>query len=328
MLIRKKLYTTEQSFHDFLISHNHPLRGEMNYDTNNFHPLKCPNGSNTDARYKLYPDGNGYLKCWKCNIEVMFFANHAQRIEPNKFIPHDCMLEIQTYYTKVAELASKVFAIADNTKASQHGYLQKKHVRNYGLRVLTHENKITHEAKCYPGTLLVPCYDINNNLVNLERIYFDKKEMKFQKRPLSGARRNGAFHLIGEILNSQSLIYLAEGYATAATIYEATGCATITAFNCGNLKYVAEVIHKKYPQIKIIITGDRDADQSGEIHAKKTIGLTGGAYVLPNFSMIPDELRPDIKRSDFNDLFVLLMAMGLNRTAALSKVQQQIQTIY
>ena len=172
MIINKRLSNIKQSFRDFLTLHNHPLHGEINYDANNFHALKCPNGSKADARYKIYPDGNGYLKCWKCNVEVVFFANHAQRIQPNKFVPHDCMPEIQTNYTKAAELANKVFAIADNIKASQHGYLQKKHGSHFDLRVLTRENKDTREAKCYPGTLLIPCYDINNNLVNLERIYF------------------------------------------------------------------------------------------------------------------------------------------------------------
>ena len=193
------------------------------------------------------------------------------------------------------------------------------------MRVLGYENEATKKGKCYRGTLLVPCYDINNNLVNLERIYFHWKEKAFQKRPLSGAQRTGAFYVIGKITKSNDVIYFAEGYSTAAIIYEATNYPTVVTFNCRNLVHVAQAIYGRYSQLKIIIACDRDSDQSGEIHAKKATELVNGEYVLPDFSAIPNKLRPDIKRSDFNDLFVLLMMNGLNRTAALSKVQQQIQ---
>ena len=64
-----------------------------------------------------------------------------------------------------------------------------------------------------------------------------------------------------------------------------------------------------------------------KITLKKRLRIVGGSYVLPDFSMIPIELKPEIKRSDFNDLFVLLMAKGLDRNAALDIVRQQLTII-
>ena len=40
---------------------------------------------------------------------------------------------------------------------------------------------------------------------------------------------------------------IAEGYATAASLHEATGLPVIVAFDAGNLLPVAQAIHKRYP---------------------------------------------------------------------------------
>jgi len=321
----------EKKFQDFLIEHDHPLYNQVDHDDSKFHHLKCPNGCATDARYKLYSSGFGYLKCWKCDVYAKFNPYQpgqkqtTQFSKPHKIGQQKPPEDIRKRYSECATAAEHIFSIANNQLANNHNYLRLKQVQNYGLRVLTLETDTTKTAKCYPGTLLVPCRTIDGKLVNLERIYFSRKENKFQKRPLEGAQRNNTFYLIGHISETTPLIYIAEGYGTAATIFEAFNCPTITAFCSSNLPYVAQTIRARHPKIKIIILGDIDDDSKGEIYAKKSAALAHGTYALPNFSEIPTQLKLTVKRSDFNDLFVLLMANGLNRTAALATVRQQIQ---
>ncbi|HIJ50357.1 MAG TPA: hypothetical protein HPP54_04755, partial [Nitrospinae bacterium] len=50
---------------------------------------------------------------------------------------------------------------------------------------------------------------------------------------------SGGYHLIGDI---GPLVLICEGYATGASLYEATGIPTVVAFNSGNLpKVVSEL---------------------------------------------------------------------------------------
>jgi len=50
-----------------------------------------------------------------------------------------------------------------------------------------------------------------------------------------------------------------EGYATGATIHEATGLAVIVAFDAGNLLPVARFFREKKPDWLIVIAADNDA---------------------------------------------------------------------
>lgn len=327
----------DKKFYDFLELHGHPLDGELNYDSSFFHRYKCPHGNNTAAAYKYFPGNTpgGYFRCWRCNIEYSFsskkqnevsqaeWRTHTERISECK---HHNEIAMQRKHKQTAALAKKVFSSTSKINVTEHNYLRLKQIQNYDLRIVTTDNAFTKKAKCNLGALLIPAFDSNNELVNLERIYLDINTGKFVKRPLAGGLRIGTFFIIGKITDTQNIIYIGEGYSTMATVYEATQCPSITAFNCSNLPYVVKAIHKSYPQKKIIIVTDIDSNQAGEKYAKKAIALiNAGRYLLPNFSMIPNNLMPDIKRSDFNDFFVLLLAKGLNRTAALDTVRQQIE---
>jgi putative DNA primase/helicase len=57
----------------------------------------------------------------------------------------------------------------------------------------------------------------------------------------TGATVAGHFHLIG---TPAGRLYLCEGYATGATIHEATGAAVAVAFHAGNLKAVAKILRE------------------------------------------------------------------------------------
>ena len=49
-----------------------------------------------------------------------------------------------------------------------------------------------------------------------------------------------------------------EGYATGASIHEATGHAVAVAINAGNLRAAATALHKNICALAIVITADAD----------------------------------------------------------------------
>ena len=87
------------------------------------------------------------------------------------------------------------------------------------------------------------------------------------------------------------------------------------------------IIAKAYPNNRLIYCCDVPSDGekiTSEDNAYKAVALVGGNICLPDFSSIPDTLRPEIKRSDYNDLFVLLMEQGNSRAEALSTLNEQL----
>ncbi|HBD9375917.1 TPA: hypothetical protein KLD42_002832 [Legionella pneumophila] len=346
MTLPTDMHKIEQQFYDFLSSHGHPLDGQIIHDSKNFQYLKCPHGNKTDARYKFFSDGipAGYLKCWHCGIDVIFCSKQKHEVSKEAWIEHqeyirklqqDEEVETKKRQKGVAEIAQSLFSQASEPDAINHGYLQLKRVKNYGLRVILSENSLTKEAKCYKNTLLVPCFDINENLVNLERIYFDKTLNKYVKRPLKNGLRNGTYYLVGLITQNQDTILITEGIATAFTAYEATNIPTVAAFTCGNIPAVIKGIRKKYPDKKLLIIADDDkwhTDEklrdSGLKSAKKACIETEGVnYILPDFSILNlnDEELQKLQLTDINDLFVALLSGDKGESEALSLICEQIE---
>jgi putative DNA primase/helicase len=81
------------------------------------------------------------------------------------------------------------------------------------------------------GALVVPARDAAGVLHTLQFIGADGG-----KRFLSGGRIAGCYYAMGRVGNE---VLVCEGFATAATVFMATGQATAAAFNCGNLQAVA-----------------------------------------------------------------------------------------
>jgi putative DNA primase/helicase len=344
-MISNTISTAELQFRDFLASHGHPLIGEINYDSSKIHYLKCPHGSSTDARYIFYSDGipSWFLQCWPCDIKVSFCSKQKHEISSEEWHIHlkrmeehkkQNEIEIANKHASTAIIAKEIFSKANLDQAASHPYLRLKQVKNYGLRVVTNEHSTFEEYGLYKGTLLVPCHNENEEIINIERIYFDNKENKFQKRPLTGGQRVGAYFFIGKVHNPRGIIYIAEGYATGATICESTLSPTVIAFNCGNLMPVTKIIRKKYPEAQLVIVADDDKwkeklelRHSGLKAAKQSISnIKNASYLLPDFSILnfsEQELSKD-KPTDINDLLVLLLKNGMKRPESLEIIRKQL----
>jgi len=158
-------------------------------------------------------------------------------------------------------------------------YLSKKKVAAFGIRFSR-------------GSIAVPVANAKGDLLGLQFINRDGS-----KKFLTGTAKSGAFHLIGE-LKAGGVAVIAEGYATAASIFMATGLASIVAFDAGNLPKVANAIKKVHPHVRFVFAAD--ADQAGLKYARQAASKVTGVVCKPKFSVT----QGDFKLSDFNDLHV------------------------
>ncbi|MBB4842492.1 putative DNA primase/helicase [Paucibacter oligotrophus] len=195
--------------------------------------------------------------------------------------------------------------------AQQEGvspYLARKCVQGYGVRFLP------------DGTLLVPMRNAAGELHNVQRIAPAKPTPEQEargwreKRFLSGGRKVGMLHWLGEP-GGAAVLCLVEGYATGASIHEATGLPVAVCFDAGNLAAVAKELCPLFPGAAFLVCGDDDtatAERTG-----KNPGRVAAAQVLRALKAagaVAGDVFPAQGCNDFNDLH---QAAGLEAVAAL-----------
>ena len=184
---------------------------------------------------------------------------------------------------------------AAGASGDSHPYLARKGVRAHGLRADA-DNR-----------LLVPVRDANGKLHSLEYIHTDGS-----KKFLTGGRIRGCYYSIGA---PTDVLCIAEGFATAASIHEATGYAVAVAFFAGNLKAVSEALRKKFPALRLIVCADDDCGKehnAGVTKGREAAQAIGALLAVPDFG----KDRPD-GATDFNDL-----AQHCGRAAVQRCIQQ------
>ncbi|MBF0588672.1 MAG: toprim domain-containing protein [Magnetococcales bacterium] len=147
--------------------------------------------------------------------------------------------------------------------------------------------------------LIIPVHDAEGVLQSLQTINWNGG-----KRFLKGSKKSGGMFVLGKIEGS---IMVVEGFATGATVHEATGQATVVAFDAENLSPVIQALRAKYPDIPITICADNDQWTKGNPGVTKAeeiaVKVTGCRVVAPQFEDTANE------PTDFNDLAQL---EGLN----------------
>lgn len=211
--------------------------------------------------------GNPYTEGERAANRLQIQTMQAQR-EAEQVQRHDA----------AAVEATKRFSSA--TTCTKHTYLTTKGVQGYGVRVDT------------AGALIIPMRDTAGKLHSSQTIGQDG-----DKRFLSGGRIKGCYHAIGKPAGK---LIVCEGYATGASMHEATGHAVAVAFNAGNLETVALALRAKYPALQIVIAADDDHQTDGNpgmTKARAAALAVGGLLAVPDFGAN----RP-AKATDFNDL--------------------------
>lgn len=180
---------------------------------------------------------------------------------------------------QVAERALRLWNSARPANPN-HPYLSAKRVKPHGL--------------CHVhDTLLVPLL-LADDVVNVQRIGPDG-----QKRFLLGGRVKGCYSPLGDIEDGKPL-YVCEGWATGATLHEATGAAVACAMNAGNLLDVGRTLQRQHPDALLIIAGDDDRQTPG--NPGRTAAIKAASTLCCGLVFPPWDGSEPEHLSDFNDL--------------------------
>jgi putative DNA primase/helicase len=146
---------------------------------------------------------------------------------------------------------------------------------------LTVKGVKAHSTKIEGCNLLIPMRDTSGKVHSLQIIAQDGTKMF-----MSGGRVKGCYFSIGK---PAGRVIICEGFATGASIHEATGDAVAVAFNAGNLEAVAVALRTKYPSLKIVIAADDDLQTDGNpgLNKARAAALAvGGWLAVPVFKAL------------------------------------------
>jgi putative DNA primase/helicase len=231
----------------------------------------------------------GLTQNWRVDLGRPFtLEERTAYIAKKKAIQIEYEADKQRGYEQAAQEASKLWELGIPATAEQ-SYLKRKQIQPHGTKVSLKD-----------GRLLVPMCDGSGKLWNLELIIPNKpSDGSPDKKGLYRGKRIGCFYTIGKLKPSATLL-LCEGFATGASLYEATQLPIVVAFNAGNLLPVAEAIQYWCHDRQLIICADDDYQTTGNpgiTKAKEAALAVGGMVVVPDFGID----RP-AGATDFNDL--------------------------
>lgn len=125
------------------------------------------------------------------------------------------------------------------------------------------------------GRLMVPLYSPDGTISSIQYISGDG-----EKKYHPGAATGGKFWSIGTD-DSDSTIYIAEGFATAATIHETTGNMCIVAYSASNLVPVTGTMREIHGKTKpIVIVADNDVSGVGQRYAEQASAKYGAKVIV------------------------------------------------
>ncbi len=134
----------------------------------------------------------------------------------------------------------------------------------------------------------IPVVDAEGRQWSLQTIAADGRQHFAQ-----GSRKNGCFHAVGGMaaLARAPALVVGESYASASSLAQTLGFATVAALDAGNLPAVAQALHARFPDKPVVIAGDDDRHleltqgiNPGKAKAREAAKLTGGTVLLPIFA--------------------------------------------
>lgn len=244
--------------------------------------------------YKVFPDGGGVFGNWKSGLKKTFGGGQVSDLTPEvraqfRENARKANEKRKLAYARAAQTANDMWAKAKKADPT-HPYLVRKNIKPFGIK--QEGNK-----------LLIPVRDENRKLVSLQMISPDGTKMF-----LKDSRTAGCYHAFGEVVAGKPL-YVCEGYATAATIHDASGCAAVVSFTANNAFNVGNQMSKHFPKAMMTVVADNDqfttrADGTpwnpGVDAAMKLAEETGAAIIIPEF-----HAEAGKGATDFNDYAAL-----------------------
>jgi phage/plasmid primase-like uncharacterized protein len=217
--------------------------------------------------YCCFPDGvpAGRFGCWRADIEVTWRADVGRELSIVEQMAHTKRMAEAVkardaakakLHEAVADVAETIWASLD-AAPDWHPYLVRKGIQPNGARVTG------------DGRLALPMYDPAGALVSLQ--YIDNEGGKLYH---ASGRASDSQWLVGD--DTGGTIYIAEGFATAATIAEETGHACAIAYSASNLPNVAKALREQRGNLAdIAVVADHDKGGIGFKYADQAAAKYG-----------------------------------------------------
>jgi len=249
--------------------------------------------------YVLHGDGipAGSFGDWRTGLSQTWRADIGRTLTPGEETAHRTKVETMQREREAEEERGHAEAARQATMI-----LQAAQPAPDDYPYLTRKGIKAHGAKVHDGLLVLPMRDASGKLWNVERIAPEKPADGKDKKGLYRGRRTGCYFSIGTTKGAAALC-IVEGFATGATIHEATRYPVAVAFNAGNLLAVAKAMRDKFPDLPLILCADDDNQTEGNpglTKAKEAARAVGASLAIPDFGAN----RPD-KATDFNDMATL-----------------------
>ena len=260
----------------------------------------------------------GYIKNYKSGEYISFGKGNMEKGSNIKRITETEAKKIKLEFeqqkkTQALKLKQKQEQISKKVTKwinSEKPLISSKYLDNKGLKGLKIEG-LKYNAKY---GILMPLKDIKGKIHSMQIIKDDGT-----KRMIKDGKKSGNFFIVGEdkLKNSKN-IFIAEGLATAGTIYKNIGNPVMVAVDANNLKNVSKAIQDQYKNKKLTIVADNDflkKSKNGYVikdnnlkdienlnkgisvakDIKKNLGID---YIYPKF----EGMSHSKNISDFNDL--------------------------
>ena len=320
--------TPEQEFSDTLKSIGSIVTGEHPIMDGKKHRIFVE-GDKKGERSGFYVghlDGHpaGYVKNNRTGIEIKWKSKGYSLTDEERT-------------TLYALAATKIQERADKQRQDQEEAAQRVSKQLSDLVLITSPTPYLQTKKIEPHseiftdvkgqTTYIPAIDASGKLWTMQYIKEDGT-----KRFAKNSRKEGCFHALGGLnaIAEAPALVIAEGFATAASISQELGFATVSAFDAGNLEPVARALQELFPDKPIIIMGDDDKHleltqgvNPGKAKAKDAAKSVNGVALFPIFA--PGEQAGDPKAfSDFNDLATKSI---LGRDGVIRQVKHRVDSI-
>lgn len=239
--------------------------------------------------YNEFPDekrhgqfiGIGVYGSWRDGAKKTWCSKTPHYLSADERKAYEIKLESARLASQAAlqerQSSASVTARNDYDRAepySQHQYIQRKQVTPFHTKLLD-------------GNVIVPVYD-KGEVCSYQKIMPDGT-----KRFLSGGKTKGCYSIIA---GNEKTVYIAEGFATAASIAMATGAHVYIAFNAGNIYEVTSLARSIHGASRIVIAGDDDYKSEGNV------GKTKATTAAQAFNV--EVIFPTTGHIDFNDMHV------------------------
>jgi phage/plasmid primase-like uncharacterized protein/KaiC/GvpD/RAD55 family RecA-like ATPase len=234
---------------------------------------KGEKGHDKPGWYIAFSDGvpAGRFGCWRSGVELTWKADIGRSLTVAEEMAQSRRLS-EAKAQRDAEQA-KTREVAANTvdliwsqagaASPEHPYLQRKGIQPHGARITG------------DGRLMVPLYNEDGELSSIQYIAADG-----DKKYHPGGATGSMFWLVGS-MDDATKLYIAEGFATAATIAEVTGQPCAVAYSASNLVPVTGILKEGHPTMDICIVADHDASGVGQRYAEQASAKFGVRMTTP-----------------------------------------------